>query len=57
MRKGKVEERETYESHKLYVGLELNPLARNSPSDGENCSRAGPYRKVVYQSTETCELV
>ena len=43
MRERKVEERDTYESHKLYVGFELNPLAINSPSDGKDCSRPGPY--------------
>jgi len=35
---------ETYESHKLYVGFELDPLASNSTSDGKDRSSAGPYK-------------
>ena len=44
MRGGKVEGNETHEKHKLYVGFQLNVLARNSTSDGEDRSRAGTYR-------------
>ena len=44
MRSGKAEGERTYESYKLYMGFELNPLARNSASDGEDRSRAGPYK-------------
>jgi len=36
-------ERETYESYKLYVGFELNPLAGDRAGDSKNCGRTRPY--------------
>ena len=40
MRGRKVEREEAYEKYELYVGFELNPLASNGTSDGEDCGCA-----------------